>query len=70
MYPYYRYIEDRGLSLLENDDIAGIRSLYGNINSLKYTLNTNFVQIICFKDGKSKIQFQQQKSPQNLLQDQ
>ena len=29
MYPYYRYIEDQGLSLLHEDDVAGIRSLYG-----------------------------------------
>jgi hypothetical protein len=28
MYPYYKYVEDKG-SLLHEDDIAGIRSLYG-----------------------------------------
>ena len=29
MFPYYQYIEDTGKSLLEQDDVLGIQSLYG-----------------------------------------
>ena len=59
MYPCYGYLKHNGSSILHEDDIAGIRSLYGKSSTL--TLKSELKLILKWKEENKLYQRPLQK---------